>query len=374
MTLPLYANHQAPKDRPASANAGLWFERFFDQFGYEWQVGDQKKDWLQHNFARAAGHTETLQAHATKQQALSEQLKGQSLVFATHWHFVTGMGNPHPVENGVSWHHTLGVPFLSGAAVKGIVRNWLEIWAKASNDAEQKAKLRQWFGSDSKETADTQAGELIFFDAFPIEAVQMGVDIMTPHMGKWYEQGAEIRNVSTDHAKVPADWHEPTPIPYLVVKKARFLFSVAPRRSDCTIDLNEVMDALACALDFVGAGAKTATGYGQMLSDQKATEQLTHTRQQKAHQAKLKTLSPEQQSIAELQQLFEKDQQTGNKTAGSITSQTLAGLIKQAENWSAEDKQTLADLGEKIYGFVGWGNNAKKKKEKKANLNKLRGQ
>ena len=223
MTLPLYQTHNAPKERPITANAGLWYERFFDQFGYEWQVKDEKTDWLKNNFNRSTGDAEQLENYAINQRKMSLALKGEGKVFTTQWHFVTGMGNPHPVENGMSWHPTLGVPYLTGAAVKGIVRSWLEVWEKESNDEQQKQKLLNWFGSTSKNTQEQDyealTGSLIFFDALPIEPVLMNVDIMTPHMGKWYEKGGEIKNHLKEHDKVPADWHDPVPVPFLVIKK-----------------------------------------------------------------------------------------------------------------------------------------------------------
>ena len=194
MTPPLYENHQAPDNRPDGCNAGLWFERFFDQFDDKWKVGDEKAKWLKDNFNRNAGVDNQLKAHAIQQLQLAESLGGKGNVFQTEFHFVTGMGNPHPVENGLSWHPTMGVPYLSGAAVKGLIRSWLEVWEKETDDEQQKKKLLHWFGSTGKnpqeEGYESGIGGLIFFDAFPIEPVQMNVDIMTPHMGKWYEKGA----------------------------------------------------------------------------------------------------------------------------------------------------------------------------------------
>jgi len=53
-------------------------------------------------------------------------LGGEFAVFATDWHFVTGMGSSHPAENGFSWHPVLGTPYLPGAGVKGLLRAWME--------------------------------------------------------------------------------------------------------------------------------------------------------------------------------------------------------------------------------------------------------
>jgi len=379
MALPSYENNDAPKSRPSQANAGLWFERFFDQFDHTWQVNDQKVDWLKNNFNRSSGESQALENHAIRQQQLCQDLKGTSKVFKTQWHFVTGMGNPHPVENGLSWHPTLGVPYLSGAAVKGMVRNWLEVWEQETTDESQKAKLLNWFGSTSKNPSDDDykalTGNLVFFDAFPIEPSLMNVDIMTPHMGKWYEKGNEIKSVTKDADKIPADWHDPTPISYLVVKKARFLFSIAPRNKSCTIDLSEVMEVLEKALDYVGAGAKTATGYGQMKPDETGSNSLKDSAEQQRHQATLENLSDELQLVAELEQCLKQDQKLGHKAAGNPTYQKMLALIKQAkeEDWQPQDKNTLAELGEAIVTYIGWGK-GKQKQKKKSMFRELRGE
>jgi len=293
MSLPIYKEQQTKQVLPEftnQANAGLWFDRFFDQFDGEnqndskrWQVFEPKSGedkgityWLTDNFTKKvkkAGN-DALVRHATKQLDLAEKvLKGKALTYKASWHFVTGMGNPHPVENGFTWHPTLGVPYLTGAAVKGLVRSYLE---NNYHEDDRDALLWQWFGSTSKNPEDckdpmsTQAGELIFFDAIPIEPVTLGVDVMTPHMGDWYAKGEKEPN---QPATVPADWHDPVPVTFLVAKGITLLFSFARRsfqrkpddkRKD--ICLSDVEQVLTAALQYAGAGAKTATGYGQMLS------------------------------------------------------------------------------------------------------------
>jgi CRISPR-associated protein Cmr6 len=379
MEPPLYKNNQAPEKRPDGCNAGLWFERFFYQFDRDWKVGDDKAAWLNNNFNRSSGEKDQLKAHAVQQYQLATRLGGTGNVFTTEYHLVTGMGNPHPVENGLSWHPTLGVPYLSGAAVKGLVRSWLEVWEKESDESRQKEKLLRWFGSTSKNPTEEDykavTGDLIFFDAFPIEPVQMNVDIMTPHMGKWYEQGGDIENINNEPEKIPADWHDPTPIPFLVVKKARFLFTIAPRNKQCAkkesaVAVEEVMKALGDSLNYMGAGAKTAVGYGQM-TDRGGLDPLIADLTHKDHEEKMQAMSSEQRHIFELQQMFTRDKAIGNNAAGNPTSQKLHNLIEKAESWEQADKGHLADLGEAIYGFVGWGKKPKKTK-RKAMLAKLR--
>ncbi|MCI5145979.1 MAG: type III-B CRISPR module RAMP protein Cmr6, partial [Candidatus Electrothrix sp. AR3] len=133
-------------------------------------------------------------------------------------------------------------------------------------------KLFQWFGSAKKGPDEKimQAGELIFFDAIPLQPVQLHTEVMTPHMGKWYEQGGDIEgeDILEHPERIPADWHDPNPIFFLVVDKPIFLFSVALRNPAIrSCNLGEVLQALELSLKWLGAGAKTATGYGRMERD-----------------------------------------------------------------------------------------------------------
>ena len=283
MATPLY--NELQKQEPEIdkyGNRGLWFERFADFYEVDFRILKKKMidgkeenpgaAWLKKHFKNKAGDDKQLTAHTQAQMQLAVSLQGQSHVFKASWHFVTGMGNPHPVENGFAWHPTLGVPYLTGAAVKGLVRSYIENYLDDTPENRQKL-LFDWFGSDHKDPAkqvyDSQAGNLIFFDALPIKPVILGVDIMTPHMGKWYEKGGTDQTTGTAEA-VPADWHDPVPVSFLVAKDITLLFSFALRQypdADSkrpTIDLADVADVLNRAVEQAGAGGKTATGYGGM--------------------------------------------------------------------------------------------------------------
>ncbi|MFA7240144.1 MAG: type III-B CRISPR module RAMP protein Cmr6 [Sulfuricellaceae bacterium] len=276
--LPLYYR-DARKARPilGDGHRGLWYERFFDQYDGQWQVykEDEKKgfkegkrEWLK-TVEGKAGDPTALQAASDRLVTLCRALGGEFAVFAAPWHFATGLGNPHPVENGFLWHPTLGAPYLPGAAVKGLVRAWVEAWMDFADDKDERAAtLHRWFGSKDKEPQrDTAAGGFIFFDALPIEPVKLKADIMTPHMAAWYEQGADD---PLNPEVTPADWHNPVPVPFLVADQPKFMFAIAPRGGDA--ELPEVMAALSCALEWLGAGAKTAAGYGRLVSEEERIE------------------------------------------------------------------------------------------------------
>ncbi len=282
MPLPLYKLTSTPDLKDQDAHAGLLFERFYDTYKLpDYSIDkDAHSAWLKKNFQKA-GNEIMLEQAAQQQKQLVQALGGELAVFETEYCFVTGMGNPHPVENGMSWHPVLGTPYLPGAAVKGLVRAWLEAWeageveeGSSEEQALQKKllhkKLFQWVGSAKKgpEEKKMQAGELIFFDAIPLRPVQLRTEIMTPHMGKWYEQGGEDmkgKKILDHPERIPADWHDPTPITFLAVESATFLFSIAlcnPATGVCKLE--EILQALQHSLKWLGAGAKTATGYGRM--------------------------------------------------------------------------------------------------------------
>ncbi|BBO79928.1 hypothetical protein DSCO28_04940 [Desulfosarcina ovata subsp. sediminis] len=272
MVLPLYQENSFVSNY-ASGNMGLVFERFFNKFdaGYNKIQADRKIEWLR-QFNKNIGDQKILESFANQQCLLTKALGGEYRVFDTAYHFVTGMGYSHPVENGFAWHPILGVPYLTGSTIKGMVRAWVENW---EDDQSDKDRLLQWFGSTSKNPTEisyeSQTGDIIFFDAIPTEPVKLVTDIMTPHMGRWYAEGDQINNIDSDAEKIPADWHDPIPIPFLVVEKASFLFSVAPRNPTVMerTNIDQVIESLGLALEWLGAGAKTASGYGQMISNDK---------------------------------------------------------------------------------------------------------
>lgn len=291
MNLPLYATaHAEPPTLETDGHRGLWFERFFNQFDEHWRILEEQRDertkkplqgkafWIQQVTKKDCGDPDQLKRHAVSLYERAAFLGGEIRGFETDWHFATGLGNPHPVENGFLWHPTLGVPYLPGAAVKGLVRAYAEQW----DDSIERERLRAWFGTEAKGDVPEQAGELIFFDALPVGSITLAQDVMTPHYDKWYEQGGEITDPAKQPEKVPADWHDPVPVPFLVVKKACFVFAIAPRRREFQNEVIPALEALEKALDWLGAGAKTAVGYGRMTPTPAAKAKLDELIQERA--------------------------------------------------------------------------------------------
>ena len=306
---PLYFEVDRPyspdKSKGIDWHKGLWFERFFNGYDPQWTIDETQKKRFINEVVGSCGQPEALKAHSLQQAKLCQMLEGEAQIFKTTWHFATGMGNNHPTENGFSWHPTLGTPYLSGASVKGLVRAWVEQWS-GFEEAECKKIAYDWFGSEDKDPQkqqqEAQTGHLVFFDALPVDKVQLHCDIMTPHGGQWYSKGADI-STDTYADRLPADWHNPNIIPFLATKQASFQFMIAPTTrafkhnpEKSKAQVKAALQALKLALEFLGAGAKTATGYGYFEKDNKANKTLKKAllREKRAN------LSPKEAFIDEL--------------------------------------------------------------------------
>jgi len=279
MRLPLYRRDNDEDTVPQfgdNSHAGLYWNKFFDQWGYDFKSikendGCGKRAWIQ-KFEGARGHQTQLTNDHGRQKELVKKLAGHCAPYILQSSFVIGMGYEHPVENGMAWHPTLGVPYLPASSVKGLVRAWAQDWAQDWQSDPDQADITRIFGD-----SDRGAGSIIFFDALPIEPVQMMAEIMTPHDGGW-----RIKDDDT----TPSDWVSPTPIPFLAVETgAKFCFAIAPRckndSKEGKSDIDLVKGWLTQALDWLGAGAKTSLGFGRFITpcqqkknqDQMAAEQ-----------------------------------------------------------------------------------------------------
>jgi CRISPR-associated protein Cmr6 len=281
MNLPL--SHSLHTEKPTGDyNAGLWYDKFFsgwdDQFSKV--PGGNKADWVSRSANKCGEQSVLSEQHKRLQNRVAAQ-GGHLLYFKTDGRFVTGMGREHPVENGFAWHHTLGVPYLPGSSLKGVLRAW------AREQEVEPAVMARIFGPDDRHTVGV--GSVIFFDVIPSAPVQLQADVMTPHYGPYYQdQDEPVRTP-------PADWYDPVPIPFLVVDDAQpFVFALAPRRiNDPTdkADCEMVTGWLEGALTWLGAGAKTTVGYGRFKLDQAATkaaaEEQRHTQQAQEQQQQL---------------------------------------------------------------------------------------
>ena len=146
------------------------------------------------------------------------------------------------------------------------MREVARTWADNVDDEQ----FKRIFGSNKEHNparGDQQtAGSVVFWDALPTKASKLIAEIMTPHYGPYYASG-----------EVPGDWHDPVPICFLAVEKGSgFQFAVSSRKQSeyAAGDLTAVNQWLEFGLINLGAGAKTATGFGVFVCDETRTQQM----------------------------------------------------------------------------------------------------
>ncbi|MGB3683862.1 MAG: type III-B CRISPR module RAMP protein Cmr6 [Rubrobacteraceae bacterium] len=323
---PLYSEAAEQSINWNGGNTGLWYDKFFDRWQKDGSIRDgDKQAWIE-TVKGKCGNGDLLQQAKQRMQRLLESAGGQPLFYELESDFVTGLGRQHPVENGFAWHHTLGTPYLPGSSVKGIVRACAEQWEDPKPD---NADIKRIFGSESKQDEDSHVGSVIFLDAIPTGPVQLKADIMTPHYNPYYKGEAP-----------PADWHSPNPIPFLVVEAgAGFGFGILPRSNEDEADCEVARGWLEEALEWTGAGAKTAVGYGRFAEDVEARQRAEKEREQE--RARRQEREEEEHRQREI------EEQTQDKSG--LYAEMFRASIEG--NWR-EDKNAFSQSGV-IEGWLG---------------------
>lgn len=272
--LPRSAGHRSWN---GTGNAGLFYEKFGGTWTHDWSLKaaneqSPKLDWIRslvyegEKKQHKIGDENLLAEHAARQRKLAGAFGVTAGSLTNRSAFVTGLGISHPIENGFAWHPSLGVPYLPGSGLKGVLRNWLEsggpdLEAAGGLDpspsgnpsapgAPDEETITRLLGSPKPATA----GALDFLPLLPTRPVSLSSDVVNPHhLG--YRQGQEW----------PADWQDPVPSFFLSVATSnRWQFAVLPRPGRASPeDAERAMTWLVQAADWYGFGAKTAVGYGR---------------------------------------------------------------------------------------------------------------
>lgn len=337
MNLPLYQDVRGDKfSLGEERNYGLWFEKYFSAYTNLYEKDETNfRNWLEKFNNKKIGDKQhiSLINRALSLRLLANSQQGKVGVFLVKDQLVTGMGLPHPIENGFLWHPTLGMPYIPGSIVKGIVRSLIETSYSLDNKEEQENILLRWFGSKDKfvdsDTGNNQTGSLVFLDALPVKPCRLHLEIMTPHMGNWYDKGGKSNRDS--HA-IPGDWHSPNPVSYLVARDLSLQFIIMPRAS-VTVDIEQAKEdvkhawkALLCALDWIGAGAKTAIGFGRMMPDEVEENKLKNHAESVSIEQRTAAMTTEQLSVEKVRVQLAHDVQYNIKEPTGI----LRGVLRDS--------------------------------------------
>jgi CRISPR-associated protein Cmr6 len=181
------------------------------------------------------------------------------------------------LENaGICLHPLYGFTYLPGSGLKGMARAYAEtMWQPTQVDPNKAWKTiedvfgwapgsdreKSWKPQDIPERGEADnafVGSIVFHDAWPESWPQLIVDIVNNHHPDYYQADPD------DNNHPPGDWEDPVPVYFLAVKRGTtFHFPLVKRRADVADGLLALARQwLLGALCHLGAGAKTAAGYG----------------------------------------------------------------------------------------------------------------
>lgn len=204
-----------------------------------------------------------------------------------------GHGNASAIDVGLTVHHTWGVPFIPGSALKGLVAHYVDAtygptdaskkpweqqgdervrsdyqgvtWNRRRIERGPGVVYRALFGApDAREDATMRengfeagaaAGLVTFHDALYVPGSLAGnkpfaADVLTVHQKGYYDSSGQ---------SAPNDYDGPNPVAFLTVRPQCRLLLALSGPSEWT---ELAAQLLADALKNWGVGGKTAAGYG----------------------------------------------------------------------------------------------------------------
>jgi len=254
------------------ANRSLVFDRGADFYAADWSKipAEGKQEFLKGFKTEFAPPGDFPPFVGRRSQALAAA-GARSVQLYTQTRLVLGLGLPHPTETALLFDRLTGCPYIPGSSIKGLLREAARLVVAGELETDNSADGAFWQENDGANldrlfgpTADSEVrakGELVVYDAFPDEWPSLGLDVLTPHYQEYYGEDPE----STKSPTVPpADWHDPVPVTFLAVQPGtRFTFWLGHRDRERRDDeLPRVERLLVTALDWLGIGGKTSSGYG----------------------------------------------------------------------------------------------------------------
>ncbi len=199
-----------------------------------------------------------------------------------------GLGEASPLEAGITLHHTYGVPFIPGTAVKGVLRHF----ALANGmDKDNKHLMETIFGAepDPKNNNSGEAGCVIFNDAWwiPGSAEEpLAPEVITVHHPDYYK---------SDGAKPATDFDDPNPNPQIAIQGS-FHFSFLAHEPLHPA----IRKLLKGTLQHSGIGGKTSSGYGVFQEDTSTKDAFCKGKEEWIEEIKITNMSQLERDIYEI--------------------------------------------------------------------------
>ncbi|HVG08169.1 MAG TPA: type III-B CRISPR module RAMP protein Cmr6 [Thermoanaerobaculia bacterium] len=261
--LPMPAAFRKLLDLEGEANRSLVFDRGMDQWTHR---SGEKSEADKPGFFRAFvsqyrenshGNSKGFPEFLARRAATLKALGAERRVLFTASRLAVGLGLPHPTETGFLFDRLTGCPCLPGSSLKGLLRAAAILAANGELPGAAafwtKAQVDRVFGPVLGDEQVPATGAVNFYDVFPEGWPALEVDVLTPHYGSYYRELVP-----------PGDWENPVPVPFLALREGQaFGFWIGPRdRTHWIEDCRQLHDLLVLALDWLGIGAKKASGYG----------------------------------------------------------------------------------------------------------------
>ena len=223
---------------------------------------------------------------------ITKNLKNQGFIeifneeFGTQSRLIIGLGGISPLETSITLHHTYGIPYIPGTALKGVVRAYAFYTISCNFKGDLQDLQEKFYGEiclQDKDILEWQIllgsrnfkGLLLFLDAFPVltnnDGKILDIDIINVHYPKYYGE---------ESPSPPGEWEDPRPIFFLTIKKGvkfkicvlfdKYRYENLPKEyKDVIGDISQIKEKvntiLKEALDEMGIGAKTRLGYGTLM-------------------------------------------------------------------------------------------------------------
>lgn len=166
-----------------------------------------------------------------------------------------GMGTASPIEAGISLHHTYGIPYIPGSAIKGVLHHYAQE-VKIDEEIQNLIFGRQANQTDRRDSRSS--GYVIFNNAWWIP---QGKPALTPEVITVNTQEYYNKKGTT---KLHPDFEKPNPNPQIAIQGS-FLFSIEgdKKLARYTIEI------LKKVLQNRGIGGKISSGYGYFKEDER---------------------------------------------------------------------------------------------------------
>ncbi|BBB93483.1 type III-B CRISPR module RAMP protein Cmr6 [Methylomusa anaerophila] len=261
---------------------------------------------------------------------------------------IHGLGGAHVRENSLTIHPVYGFLYIPGSSLKGVVRRWFieaflggkeSHWDEKTEPWRQAATLgRLVFGTQAS------VGAVQFFDIFLIEGLQVKPDILTPHFSGYY---------AGKGTQAPEDTLNPVPNQFYIiqVQTADIVFTLRDTPAAAAMNLSAddliglLTDWVRTALQELGLGGKTSSGYGRFMDIQDVTlerflpvkekrleekKKEEQRKEQAEEQRRLSAMTSSERLIHDIRSLNSSTEEDIQRSKNDIFNQVLNAQNKEA--------------------------------------------